>query len=142
MWFDPAQLMQNADSTSATFATTATFTQSTTVNDGKVARVAKVATTQELIPEHSSIKPTPEQEAALLQELQTEQRRQKVIAMLESTPDTQRAIYPDTDSDPNNVILAIAVRNVATCEMLIPKAKYGPWQMLELIEQQGGKHVH
>lgn len=44
MWFDPAQLMQYADATSATLATSATFTP---VNDGKVARVAKVATPPE-----------------------------------------------------------------------------------------------
>ncbi len=73
---------------------------------------------------------------------QREARRQKVIAMLESTLGTQRAIYTDTDSDPNNVILAIAVRNVATCEMQIPKAKYDPWRLLELIEKQEVKHVH
>lgn len=73
----------------------------------------------------------------ILAELQRETRRQKVIAMLEAAPGTQRAIYTDTDSDPHNVILAIAVRHVATCEMLISKAKYDPWQLLELIERHG-----
>jgi len=72
--------------------------------------------------------------AAILTELQRETRRQQVIAMLEAAPGTQRAVYTDTDSDPQNVILAIAVRNVATCEMLIPKAKFYPWRLLELIE--------
>ncbi len=73
-----------------------------------------------------------------LQDRQREVRRQKVIAMLEVTPDTQRAIYPDTDSDPHNVILAIAVRSCQqTCELLIPKAQYDPWRLLELIERLG-----
>ncbi|MDO8414484.1 MAG: hypothetical protein Q7S51_11930 [Gallionellaceae bacterium] len=73
----------------------------------------------------------------LQREARAEWRRQKVIAMLEAAPSTQRAIYPDTDSDPHNVILAIAIRHVATCEMLIPKAKYDPWRLLELIERLG-----
>lgn len=67
-----------------------------------------------------------------------EWRRQKVIALLEAAPGTQRAIFVDTDSDPHNVILAVAVRACQqTCEMLIPKAKYDPWRLLELIERHG-----
>lgn len=78
----------------------------------------------------------------LQREARAEWRRQKVIAMLEATPGTQRAIYPDADSDPLNVILVIAIRHVATCEMLIPKAKYDPWKLLELIEQHGAQNTH
>jgi hypothetical protein len=73
---------------------------------------------------------------------QREARRQKVIAMLERYPDTQRAIYADTDSDPHNVILAIAVRHIATCDMLIPKEKYDAFRLLELIERMGVQNVH
>ncbi len=73
-----------------------------------------------------------------LQDRRREARRQKVIAMLEAVPGTQRAIYADTDSDPHNVILTVAVRACQqTCEMLIPKAKYDPWKLLELIERHG-----
>lgn len=69
---------------------------------------------------------------------QRETRRQKVIAMLEAAPGTQRAIYVDDASDPLNIIVAVAVRNLATCEMLIPKVtKYDPWRLLELIERHG-----
>ena len=80
--------------------------------------------------------------AEILTELQraarAEWRRQKVIAILDAAPDTQRAIYTDTDSDPHNVILTVAVRACQqTCEMLIPKAKYDPWKLLELIERHG-----
>jgi hypothetical protein len=68
-----------------------------------------------------------------------EARRQKVIAMLEAAPDTQRAILADDTSDPHNVILTVAVRAYQqTCEMLIPKAKYDPWRLLELIERHCG----
>ena len=74
----------------------------------------------------------------LQREMRAEWRRKKVIAMLEAAPDTARAIYADSDSDPHNVILTVAVRAYQqTCEMLIPKAKYDPWQLLELIERLG-----
>ena len=67
-----------------------------------------------------------------------EARRLKVIAMLETAPDMQRAIFTDADSDPDNVILTVAVRACQqTCELLIPKAKYDPWRLLELIERHG-----
>lgn len=69
--------------------------------------------------------------AEILAELRREARRQKVIAMLEADPGTQRAIYTDTDSDPCNVILTVAVRACQqTCELLIPKAKYDAWRLL------------
>jgi len=74
----------------------------------------------------------------LQRETRAEWRRQKVIAMLEAAPGTQRAIYVDTDSDPHNAIVTVAVRACQqTCEMLIPKAKYDPWRLLELIERHG-----
>ncbi len=89
------------------------------------------------------VKTIRQSKAEILTELQREARaewrRQKVIAMLEAAPGTQRAVFVDTDSDPHNVILAVAVRHPtpATCEMLIPKAKYDPWRLLELIERHG-----
>src|SRR3989338_7067609 len=88
------------------------------------------------------VKTIRQSKAEILTELQREARaewrRQKVIAMLEAAPSTQRAIYTDTNSDPQNVILTVAVRACQqTCEMLIPKAKYDPWRLLELIERHG-----
>ena len=68
---------------------------------------------------------------------QGEARRQKVIAMLEAAPSTQRAVYVDDASDPENITLAIAVRHPigATCEMLIPRSKYDSWKFLGLLER-------
>lgn len=71
----------------------------------------------------------------MLLDRQREARRWKVTAMLEAAPGMQRAIYTDTGSDPDNVILTVALRNLATCEMLIPKSKYDSWRLLELIER-------
>src|SRR3989338_7288990 len=78
----------------------------------------------------------PEILTALQLEQQQEARREKVLAMLDTDPKLKRAIHADTDSDRNNVILAIAIRHVATCEMLVPKAKYDAWQLLALVEDR------
>lgn len=88
------------------------------------------------------VKQLKQSKTEILIELQREIRREKTIAMLQATPSTQRAIYTDIDSDPLNVILTVAVRNLATCEMLIPKAKYDPWRLLQLIAQHGMQNVH
>lgn len=78
----------------------------------------------------------------ILVELQRETRQQKATAMLEENPKIQRVIHTDTDDDQFNIILTIAVRNVAICEMLMPKDKYDPWQLLTLSEQLGVQNVH
>ena len=69
----------------------------------------------------------------ILAELKREQRREKVLAMLADKPESQRAIITDLDSDPDNAILTIAVRDVATCEMTIPKRMYDGLALLEMI---------
>lgn len=72
-----------------------------------------------------------------LKNRQRETRRQKVLALLEETPAIQRAYYTDAESDPDNVILAIAIRHVATLEMLIDRARYDPFKLMQLIGQHG-----
>ncbi len=68
-----------------------------------------------------------------------EARRQKVIAMLNAAPEAKRVIVTDDTSDPDNVILTVAVRACQqTCELLIPKAKYDPWLLMALIERHSG----
>ena len=64
-----------------------------------------------------------------------EQRRQKVLQMLKDNPDSKRAFVTDTESDPDNVILTLAIRDQYSFEMLIPKHKYDPFLLLELIEK-------
>ena len=66
-----------------------------------------------------------------------EARRQRVLAMLAERPDIRYAVVVvNPDSDP--VMLALAIRGRATCELRIPRAKYDPWLLLELIEKHGG----
>jgi len=63
-----------------------------------------------------------------------ETRREKVLAMLEADPRALRAMCTDVQSDPNNVILTIAMRGKATCEMYVTKEKFDSFQLLTLLE--------
>ena len=85
--------------------------------------------TEELIQRLRQHKP------AIIAELKRESRRLKVLAILVANPDSQRAIITDQDSDPDNVILTIAIREKYTFEMYIPKDKYDAFSLLELIEK-------
>lgn len=74
---------------------------------------------------------------AIIAELKREERRLKVLKMLEDRPEIQRAFVTDTESDPDSVIIAFAIRNVGTCELLIPQGKYDPFAVLEVIQKSG-----
>ena len=65
-------------------------------------------------------------------------RRDRVMELLRANPEVPRAVYTDTQSDPNNVILTIAIRRVCVCEMLIDKSKYNPWEIMTVF----GKELH
>ncbi len=71
---------------------------------------------------------------AIIAELKREQRRQKVLAMLEES-DKPRAFYVDDQTDQHNVIVAVAIRGAATCEIEIPRNKYDPFLVLEIIDK-------
>lgn len=70
---------------------------------------------------------------AIIAELKRESRQQKALAMLADNPESKRAIIPDLDSDPDNVIMTIAIRDQCTFEMQIPKHKYDGLALLEMI---------
>ena len=113
-----SQLIRKKEGATATVATFATVTPPALPSVASVA----VATATDGKPE-------------TLLDRQREARRQKVIAMLEAHPEIRRAILTEINGE--NVIVTIALRHVATFEMLIPKARYDPWALLELIERQG-----
>ena len=86
-----------------------------------------------------------QQKAEVMAELATipnvEARHERLCKMMDED-DAERIYYwiTDTDSDPNNVILAIGIRGVGTCEMRIPKEKYDPFLLMEILDkhQAGG----
>jgi hypothetical protein len=77
-------------------------------------------------------------ESGALHDPAAEARRQRVLAMLAERPGARYAVLTDTEADPEAVILALAIRDVATCELRIPRAKYDPFLLLDLIERHGG----
>lgn len=105
-------------------ATPATFATVAPVIRPSVATVAGVAVAAVIVGKPET-----------LQDRQREARRQKALALLDEQPETMRGIYPDTQSDRDNVILAVAIRGVGTCELAIPRAKYDPWLLLGMIER-------
>ena len=141
MWFDPAQLLQNADAPSATPANTATFTLSPTVNEEKVAKVAKVATT----PEVKTANPDSVEVTCCSQAIHAEnleqplnssvERIRMAAAKLEGDPGLRVCVETHDNVEPDAVIMTLAIRGKGTCELRIPKSRYDAFALLELIEQ-------
>ena len=73
--------------------------------------------------------------------LQREARRQKVLQMM-AEDDRPKSHYWKTfdDAHPDFVILAFAIRDVGTGELSIPREKYDPFLLMEILDkhQAGG----
>ena len=67
-----------------------------------------------------------------------EARRQRVLVMLRESPAVRYAVVTDTESDPGAVIVALAIRERATCELLIPRDRYDGVLLLDLIDRHSG----
>ena len=67
-----------------------------------------------------------------------DKRSMRALAMLDRCT-AQRAVFNTMVR--GEVILTVVIRGLGTCELSIPKAKYEPWRLPELIELHGG-HVH
>jgi hypothetical protein len=64
-----------------------------------------------------------------------QKRQEKVLAMLESNPDKQRAYLTEIEPTTGDVILTIGIRGKATFEMEIPKAKYDAFLLAKMIDK-------
>ena len=64
--------------------------------------------------------------------------RCRVAAMLRDSPTIRYAAVTDTGSDPDAVIVALAIRGRASCELLVPRAKWDGVLFLDLLD----KHCH
>ena len=67
-----------------------------------------------------------------------EARRSRVLAMLAERPGIRYAVLTDVESDPEAVLLTLAIRGRATCEFRIPRDRYDPFLLLDLIERHSG----
>lgn len=68
----------------------------------------------------------------------TEARRQRVHELLAANPSARYALVTDLESDPEAVILTLAIRGRATCELRIPREKWDGVLFLDLLERHGG----
>lgn len=64
-----------------------------------------------------------------------ELRRQRVLAKLAAEPDKLRVAIFDPDAERDYVICTVAIRNVGTCEMRIPRVAYEPWAILDVLQR-------
>jgi hypothetical protein len=71
-------------------------------------------------------------------DVERETRRLQALGMLAQEPRLQYALASDDESKPDAVILTLAVRDKATCELRIPNDKYDGLALLELLEQLTG----
>ena len=75
--------------------------------------------------------------AALPEDAKCEERRQKVLKMLEARPEIQRAFVTDAETDSKHVTVTVAIRGQYSFELEIPKDRYDPFLLLEIIERGG-----
>ena len=71
----------------------------------------------------------------------TEDAKQQALARLQIDPNVRYALVtPNPDTDP--VLLTVYIRStnqsIVTCDLLIPKAKYDPILLEELLKKHGG----
>jgi hypothetical protein len=64
-----------------------------------------------------------------------EARRERVLALLRDSPSARYAVVTDTDSDPDAVIVALAIRGRASCELLVPREKWDGVLFIDLLEK-------
>ncbi len=61
-------------------------------------------------------------------------RGQRVLAMLAAAPESQTHFWvADDKAHPEFIVLLLAIRDVGTCELSIPREKYDAFEMLEVL---------
>ena len=72
-----------------------------------------------------------------LSDPRAEARRSRVLSMLSQNPSVTYAALTDLDADPEAALLTLAIRGRATCELRIPREKYDPFLLLDLLDRHG-----
>jgi len=74
-----------------------------------------------------------------------EKRRKQILQMMAEDDKCKKYYWlTDTEADPRFVILALAIRDVGTCELNIPRAKYDPFLLVKTLDQtnEAGTREH
>ena len=77
--------------------------------------------------------PGPHRAGAVTQEVET--RRRRLLALLAERPEARYAVLTDTHAYPDAILLILAIRGRATCEFRIPRDRYAPFLLLDLIDR-------
>ncbi len=64
-----------------------------------------------------------------------DERIEKMIDKLAHDPGLRYAMETHSDVEPDAVILTLAIRGKAACELRIPKSRYDAFALMELIEK-------
>ena len=67
-----------------------------------------------------------------------EARRLRVLKLLAANPSARYAVVTDSEGDPEGILLTLAIRGRATCELRIPRDRYDGALLLDLLERHGG----
>jgi hypothetical protein len=85
-----------------------------------------------------SLAPPQSPEVAPLPDPVAEARRQRGLAMLRDNPTITYAAVTDATSDPEAVIVALAIRGRASCELLVPREKWDGMLFIDLLDKHFG----
>lgn len=110
---------------------TATPATPATLDAARVRTVATVATVAVANPPKREVRPGPDPKA--------EDRRHRVLAMLTGDPALRLAVVCDGEGDP--VPVTVGIRDIGTCEVHIPAARFDPFTLLDLVGRHG-QSVH
>ena len=74
---------------------------------------------------------------AELTEAAQERRRRELLQMMAEDAQGKKYYWlTDTESNPDYAILALAIRDVATCELKIPREKYDPFLVMDTLGKE------
>ncbi|MGH8729783.1 MAG: hypothetical protein ACREV9_16875 [Burkholderiales bacterium] len=62
-----------------------------------------------------------------------DERRKKVLDMLDASRGLRYALVSCAASNRNDMLLSLAIRELGTCELAIPRTKYNAFKVLEIV---------
>lgn len=131
MWFDPAELTNAPVCPTATSATLRPSAELPAIAAPKVAKSQESQAPRVRAPARD----TPKVGAGDTARTPADDRMGKVIAKLHGDPGLRDAMEVHDDAEVEAVILTLAIRDKAACELRIPKSRYDAFALLELIEK-------
>lgn len=131
MWFDPTELAKAPPCAPATSATLRLSEELPSVT------IPKVAESQESQAPRvrALVKGAAKAGAGDTARTPADDRMGKVIDKLHGEPGLRYAMEAHDGIEPDAVILTLAIRDKAACELRIPKSRYDALALLELIEK-------